>query len=75
MTSSFPGQPVVADFTGDGNLDIVVPDANNADLVMLLGNGDGTFHTGATFVTGALLDMAQQATISTKTGKRMSAHR
>ncbi|MCI0684527.1 MAG: FG-GAP-like repeat-containing protein, partial [Gemmataceae bacterium] len=36
-------EPVVADFTGDGILDIVVPNYFSADISLLIGNGDGTF--------------------------------
>lgn len=53
VVSTFPGQPVVADFNGDGNLDVAVPDSGASDMVLLLGNGDGTFHTGATVPTGS----------------------
>jgi hypothetical protein len=40
------GQPVVADFNGDGKLDIAVADSNSNvfpnTVDVLLGNGDGT---------------------------------
>src|SRR5712664_3540346 len=43
---TFPaGHPYVvssADFNGDGKVDLVAGDITNNDLVMLLGNGDGT---------------------------------
>jgi hypothetical protein len=40
----FPGRPIVADFNGDGALDLVYATATG--IQTLLGNGDGTFHTG-----------------------------
>jgi hypothetical protein len=33
----------VADFNGDGKLDIAVPNGSNGTISLLLGNGDGTF--------------------------------
>jgi hypothetical protein len=49
-----PGPVVVADFNGDGILDIATADDNcpyspcpKGDLYVLLGNGDGTFHKAA----------------------------
>jgi hypothetical protein len=36
------GNPAIADFNGDGRLDVALPDSNNI-LHVLLGNGDGTF--------------------------------
>jgi len=39
-----PGTVAVADFNGDGNLDLVVPHCcGDTDITYLLGNGDGTF--------------------------------
>ncbi len=43
----------VADFNRDGNLDCVVADAN-VGVVILLGNGDGTFRLAATVPVGRL---------------------
>src|SRR5439155_22973022 len=37
------------DFNRDGKLDLVAGDVTNKNLVMLLGNGDGTFKPGVTF--------------------------
>ena len=34
-------EPILADFTGDGNLDIAVPNYFSADVSILVGNGDG----------------------------------
>ena len=36
-------EPVLADFTGDGILDLVVPNYYSADVSLLVGRGDGTF--------------------------------
>jgi hypothetical protein len=36
-------EPVLADFTGDGVLDLVVPNYFSADVSVLIGNGDGSF--------------------------------
>jgi hypothetical protein len=41
--------PVVADFDGDGNLDLVV-DTTGDGLQILLGNGDGMFQSPRTIV-------------------------
>jgi hypothetical protein len=45
--TSILGQPVVADFNGDGKLDIAVAESNTSvfpnSVDVLLGNGDGTF--------------------------------
>jgi len=41
----------VADFNGDGNLDIVVPDRLATNVYVLLGNGDGTFQAPQSFPT------------------------
>ncbi len=39
-----------ADFNGDGHLDIIMDDIGN-DLVLMLGNGDGTFKTRTSIST------------------------
>ena len=43
----------VADLNGDGNADIVSVDSDDIDqnITILLGAGDGTFHTAATYAT------------------------
>lgn len=46
------GTPYVitsGDFNGDGKADLVAGDVTHSDLVMLLGNGDGTLKTPATY--------------------------
>jgi hypothetical protein len=41
------------DFNGDGKLDMAVANASTHSIQILLGNGDGTFTTGTSFVVGA----------------------
>jgi len=48
---TFLGPPIIADFNGDGNLDIAFADGAGMAGV-LLGNGDGTFGTELVFGTG-----------------------
>src|ERR1039458_6743249 len=38
-----PSSVAIADFNGDGKLDLAVPNRNTASISLLLGNGDGTF--------------------------------
>lgn len=42
----------VADFNGDGKLDLAVSDYNGNDVSVLLGNGDGTFQTAVNYSAG-----------------------
>jgi hypothetical protein len=44
---------VVADFNGDGKLDVAVTDSSTNDLYILLGNGDGTFGPPSTITVGS----------------------
>jgi len=43
---------VVADFNGDGKLDVAVTDLSANDVYILLGNGDGTFGNPSTIPVG-----------------------
>lgn len=43
---------VVADFNGDGKLDVAVTDSSANDVYILLGNGDGTFGNPGTIPVG-----------------------
>src|SRR5207248_6261372 len=42
----------VADFNGDGKLDLVVSNPPGSNVAVLLGNGDGSFQSPATYSTG-----------------------
>lgn len=42
----------VADFNGDGKLDIAATDRNSGQIQILTGNGDGTFAIGLSFSSG-----------------------
>ena len=44
-TSTNPTALAVADLTGNGKLDIIVTDSANDTIIVLLGNGDGTFQS------------------------------
>ena len=54
---------VAADFDGDGDLDLAVGSANDADAIgvvsILLGDGRGGFTAGATYPAGLAVDLAQ----------------
>jgi hypothetical protein len=56
LTQPQPYGIVAADFNGDGIADIAVMIDNNStstwELMIFLGNGDGTFTAGGTFPTG-----------------------
>ncbi|MFI5454073.1 MAG: FG-GAP-like repeat-containing protein [Isosphaerales bacterium] len=48
------GPMVAGDFNGDGKLDLAIADISNNTVLLLLGNGDGTFQTGTTYVAAEL---------------------
>ena len=50
-----PSQVVMADVNNDGKPDLVVSDALDNTVSVLLGNGDGTFQSPRQFQVGALL--------------------
>ncbi len=49
---SYPEGAVVADFNGDGNLDIAFANSASNGVTILLGNGDGTFMAAASPAVG-----------------------
>ncbi len=55
-TADPTGTPTLADFTGDGSLDLLVPTQNSSDgtysLTDYLGNGNGTFTPGPIIYSG-----------------------
>ncbi len=50
---SSPQREVAADFNRDGKLDLAVADGANNEILVLLGNGDGTFQSPAYYATGS----------------------
>jgi hypothetical protein len=46
------GPMVLGDFTGGGNLDLIIFSKNEAEGQIFFGNGDGTFRNGGVFATG-----------------------
>jgi hypothetical protein len=44
----------LADFNGDGHLDMAVANSGSDDVSILLGNGDGTFQSAQNFAAGSL---------------------
>jgi phospholipase C len=46
------------DFNGDGKLDMAVANASTHTIQIMLGNGDGTFTTGASFSVGSSITSA-----------------
>jgi phospholipase C len=48
-----PSLLATGDFNGDGKLDMAVANGNTHTIQILLGNGDGTFATGASFSVGS----------------------
>jgi hypothetical protein len=47
-TGTYSSDATIADFNGDGNLDLAVVGESPGSLTILLGKGDGTFTTGET---------------------------
>ena len=50
---NYPDSMTVADFNGDGNLDLAVTDGGAGLVHILLGNGDGTFAIKGSIASGA----------------------
>jgi hypothetical protein len=59
-TSSQMRFVAVADFNGDGKLDIAATDVQAGIVQIFLGNGDGTFNTGAAYATDTGVSPAPQ---------------
>ena len=60
-TANDPRMVVVADFNGDGKLDLTTANAESETISVLLGNGDGTFQThtdNSTAVAGSCISLA-----------------
>ena len=49
-----PQNMVTGDFNADGKLDLAVADSFNSQVVVYIGNGDGTFQPGVSYATGNL---------------------
>jgi FG-GAP-like repeat/Abnormal spindle-like microcephaly-assoc'd, ASPM-SPD-2-Hydin len=52
------GQVVIADLTGDGNLDVVESSWGHWDVAVFLGNGNGTFQTAKNYAVPSASDVA-----------------
>ena len=53
LCAGVPSAIAVADFSGDGNLDLAVADYNDASVSILLGKGNGTLGAAKTYSVGA----------------------
>jgi type II secretory pathway component GspD/PulD (secretin) len=51
--SASPSAIATGDFNDDGNIDIAVTDVANSRVMILLGNGDGTFQAPVSYPTGS----------------------
>lgn len=51
-TGSYPRVPVLADFDGDGKLDVLVGNALSKDVSVLLGDGRGGFRSNSRYAVG-----------------------
>lgn len=51
-TGQSPNSITVADFNGDGNMDLAVPNFSSNTVSVLMGSGDGTFRARTDFATG-----------------------
>ena len=51
-----PGSTVVADFNGDGKLDVAVTNLNSSDLSVFFGNGDGTLQPAVSYASGGFAE-------------------
>jgi hypothetical protein len=58
----------VADFNGDGHLDLAVANQLTNNVSVLLGNGDGTFQPAVNYPAGSLARRWRPGT-STATGR------
>ena len=55
LTNITPASVAAADLNGDGNVDLVVANADNAKATVLIGNGSGSFPASVDYVAGAPL--------------------
>jgi hypothetical protein len=53
LCKGVPTSVAIADFNGDGKLDLAVTNYEDTSVSVLLGNGDGTFGTAAFYSVGA----------------------
>ena len=63
-TAADPWMVIVADFNGDGKLDLATANAESETISVLLGNGDGTFQThkdNSTAVAASCISLAAGA--------------
>jgi hypothetical protein len=70
----------VADFNGDGHLDLVTPNRNHGNFTILLGDGSGSFGAPATFADSGGSNFIvvgdfngdENADIATNVGRKVS---